>query len=103
VIAPTEEVFPGGSTEDPWPQAEADRQVELDYEAGGAFAATDGEGEILLHLDGESLEPVRVTHPGLQELTSHDHTERHRLALEPSPGLLIYSIQFAAGVPERLS
>jgi hypothetical protein len=103
VIAPTQEVFPGGSTEDPWPQADADRLLQLDYEAGGAFAATDGEGEIFLRVDGETAEPVRVAHPGLQELTSHDHTERHRLELEPSPGVLIYSIQFAAGVPRRLS
>jgi hypothetical protein len=99
VIAPTEEVFPGGSTEDPWPQADADRLLQLDYEAGGAFAATDGEGEIFLRVDGETAEPVPVAHPGLQQLTSHDHTERHRLELDPSPGVLIYSIQFAAGVP----
>jgi hypothetical protein len=44
---------------------------------------------------------VRVTHPGLLELTAHDRTERHSLELEPSPGVLIYSIQFAAGVPGR--
>jgi hypothetical protein len=99
VIAPTEEIFPGGSTEDPWPQANADRRLQLDYEAGGAYAATDGVGEISLRMDGKSIEPIRVTHPGLQELTSHDHTERHRLELELSPGLLIYSIQFAAGTP----
>jgi hypothetical protein len=99
VIAPTEEVFPGGSTEDPWPQADADRRLELSYEAGGAYAATDGEGEIGVRVDGEPLDTVRVTQPGLQELTSHERTERHSLELEPSPGLLIYSIQFAAGIP----
>jgi hypothetical protein len=99
VVAPTQEIFPGGSTEDPWPQADADRRLQLDYEAGGAFAATDGEGEISLRVDSEPIEPVRVSHPGLQELTSHAQSEHHRLELEPSPGLLIYSIQFAAGVP----
>jgi len=99
VIAPTPEVFPGGSTEDPWPQADADRRLELSYQAGGAYAATDGEGEIAIRMDGERMDPVRVTHPGLQELTSHGRTERHALELEPSPGLLIYSIQFAAGIP----
>jgi hypothetical protein len=99
VIAPTPEVFPGGSTEDPWPQADADRRLELSYAAGGAYAATDGEGEIAIRMDGERMDPVRVTHPGLQELTSHGRTERHALELEPSPGLLIYSIQFAAGIP----
>jgi hypothetical protein len=99
VIAPTPEVFPGGSTEDPWPQADADRRLELSYAAGGAYAATDGEGEIAIRMDDERMGPVRVTHPGLQELTSHERTERHALELEPSPGLLIYSIQFAAAIP----
>jgi hypothetical protein len=99
VIPPTPELFPGGSTEEPWPRADADRRLELDYEAGGVTVATDGEGEIAITLDGEARDPVRVTHPGLQELTSHERTERHTLVLEPSPGLLIYSVQFAAGVP----
>jgi hypothetical protein len=99
VIPPTEEIFPGGSTEEPWPKAEADRVLELSYEAGGAYAATDGEGEIAIALDGEARDPVEVTQPGLQELTVHDRNERHALRIEPAPGLLIYSIQFAAGVP----
>jgi hypothetical protein len=99
VIPPTAELFPGGSTEDPWPTSDADRRLELSYEAGGAYAATDGEGEIAIRVDGEEREAVRVAHSGLQELTIHDRTERHELELEPSPGLLIYSIQFAAAVP----
>jgi hypothetical protein len=99
VIPPTAELFPGGSTEEPWPKAEADRRLELRYEAGGAYAATDGEGAIAIRVDGEEREPLSVTHPGLQELTLHDRTESHSLELEPSPGLLIYSVQFAAGVP----
>jgi hypothetical protein len=99
VIAPTEELFPGGSSEEPWPHTDTERRLEVLYEAGGAYAATDGEGEIALRLDGEAREPIVVDAPGLQELTLHDHTEKHRLELEPSPGLLIYSIQFAAGIP----
>ena len=99
VIPPTEELFPGGSTEEPWPTSEADPVLELDYEAGGAQAATDGAGEIEISVDGEARAPIEVTHPGLQELTAHERSERHRLRLKPSPGLLIYSVQFAAGVP----
>jgi hypothetical protein len=99
VIPPTPEIFPGGSTEEPWPRSDADRVLELDYEAGGAYAATDGEGEIEVCIDGDEQKPVRVDEPGLQELTSHERTERHTLRLDPSPGLLIYSIQFAAAVP----
>ncbi|HET9119173.1 MAG TPA: hypothetical protein VFN72_01450 [Solirubrobacterales bacterium] len=99
VIPPSAELFPGGSTEEPWPKAEADRELELSYEAGGAFAATDGEGEITISVDGEPRDPVAIRDPGLQELTTHARSERHTLRLEPSPGLLIYSIQFAAGIP----
>ena len=73
--------------------------LELDYEAGGAYAATDGEGAIAIRVDGEPRDPIEVTRPGLQELTAHERTERHALRLEPSPGLLVYSIQFAAGGP----
>jgi hypothetical protein len=50
-------------------------------------------------VDGEDRDPIEVTYPGLQELTIHERTERHTLELEPSPGLMIYSIQFAAAVP----
>jgi hypothetical protein len=99
VIAPTAEVFPGGSTEEPWSSTEGDPTLELEYEAGGAYAATDGAGRISIRIDGEDRDPIEVTHAGLQELTAHERTERHRLELEPSPGLLVHSLQFAAGVP----
>jgi hypothetical protein len=99
VIPPTPEVFPGGSTEVPWPAAGADRTLELTYEAGGAYAATDGEGEIALAIDGEAREPIGVTHPGLKELSVHERSERHRLTIEPTPGLLVYSLQFAPAPP----
>ena len=101
VIPPTQEIFPGGSTEEPWPRADADSVLELEYEAGGAYAATDGEGEIAIRVDGEPRGPIDVSHPGLQELTSHELTEHHGLHLEPSPGLLVYSIQFAPAPPSR--
>jgi hypothetical protein len=99
VIAPTPELFPGGSTEEPWSSTEGISSLELEYEAGGAYAATDGEGRIGIRVDGEDRDPVEVTSPGLQELTAHVRSERHTLRLEPSPGLLVYSIQFAAAVP----
>jgi hypothetical protein len=50
-------------------------------------------------LDGKPREPVRVTRPGLLELSVHARTERHRLKLGPSPQVRIYSIQFAAAPP----
>jgi hypothetical protein len=99
VIPPTPELFPGGSTEEPWVAGEGSPTIELDYEAGGAYAATDGTGEIAIRIDGAEREPIEVTHSGLQELTAHERTERHSLGLEPSPGVRLYSVQFAAAVP----
>jgi hypothetical protein len=99
IIAPTPELFPGGSTEEPWSSTEGTPVLELSYEAGGAYAATDGEGRIEIRIDGEDRAPIEVTHPGLEELTVHERTERHDLELRPTPGLLVYSVQFAAGVP----
>jgi hypothetical protein len=99
VIAPTAEMFPGGSTEEPWSSMEGDPALELEYEAGGAYAATDGEGRIAIRIDGEDRDPIEVTHAGLQELTAHERTERHNLELQPDPSLLVYSIQFAAALP----
>jgi hypothetical protein len=99
VIAPTPEIFPGGSTEEPWSSAEQEPSLEFEYEAGGAYAATDGGGRIAISVDGSEREPIEVTHPGLQELTVHERTERHAVRLEPSPGVLLYSLQFAPGIP----
>jgi hypothetical protein len=99
VIPPTPEIFPGGSTEEPWSSTEAEASIEFEYRAGGVYAATDGEGEIAIRVDGEEYAPIQVSYPGLQELTLHEHTEEHGIRLEWSPGLSIYSIQFAAGVP----
>jgi hypothetical protein len=98
VIPPTAELFPGGSTEEPW-SADDDDRLEFEYEAGGAYAATAGEGEIAIRVDGEERGSIEVTFPGLQKLTSHERTEKHSLSLEPTAGLRVYSVQFSAGVP----
>ena len=100
VIAPTPEIFPGGSPEQHWVAGKESGGIELEYVAGGAYAATDGKGEIAIRVDGAGREPIQVTDPGLLELTAHERTERHSLELEPSAGLRVYSIQFAAGVPK---
>ena len=99
VIPPTAEIFPGGSTEEPWSSTEGEAAIEFEYRAGGAYAATDGGGEIAIQVDGEELAPIEVTFPGLQQLTLHERSEQHRLRLEPSPGVLVYSVQFAAAPP----
>lgn len=99
VLRPSAELFPGGSVERPWTATEAERRLEVDYEAGGAHATVEGAGRIAIELDGEAAGEVAVAEPGLYELAAHEAHEAHRLALEPTPGQGIYSIAFAAGVP----
>lgn len=98
VMAPTPELFPGGSWERPWTAGEDGESLEVEYEAGGAFVTVEGKGEITVEIDGGS-EPVPVSEPGLYALAEHARHESHALALRPSPGLRIWSVSFAAGVP----
>jgi hypothetical protein len=99
VAPPSEEVFPGGSTSEPMVVGKGDPPLELAYAAGGAWATLDGRGELRLRLDGEPERPVEVTAPGAYELTDHGRHESHRLSIDASPGLAIYSVGFAAGIP----
>jgi hypothetical protein len=99
VVAPTPELFPGGSIEEPWKATAEQQSLSLDYEAAGAFAATDGAGEIAVSTDGGPARTVQVLFPGLQKLVEGDRHERHSLELTPSPGVRIYSLQFAPGPP----
>jgi hypothetical protein len=96
VVAPTPEYLPGGSLRQP---LRGPGELRVEYEAAGAYAAADGDGEIAIRLDGDRLDPVAVSHPGLFELTAHELTERHTLDLELSAGVIAYSVQFAAGPP----
>lgn len=95
VMAPTPELFPGGSWEKPW---EGD-ELELDYEAGGAFATVEGEGTLTVTLDGTDPHQLQINGAGLHELAEHDRHEARHLKLEPSDGLKIWSVSFAAGLP----
>ncbi|MFN8216253.1 MAG: DipZ protein [Solirubrobacterales bacterium] len=100
VIAPTPEVFPGGSWETPWTPSEEDPVLALDYQAGGAYLTVEGEGAVEAELDGAWLEPVPVgPHPGLHAIAEHPGHEAHSLLLRPSPGLRVWSVSFAPGVP----
>jgi hypothetical protein len=98
VMAPTPEIFPGGSWERPWTAGEDGDELEIPYEAGGAYATVEGSGEIALELDGASTETVRVDGPALYTLAEHPRHEQHSLTLRPSPGLRIWSLSFAAGM-----
>ena len=81
VIPPTPELFPGGSWEKPWEGGELD----VPYEAGGAYVTLEGTGKLQLSLDGTELDPVALDGARLYELSSHPHHERHRLSLRPIP------------------
>jgi hypothetical protein len=99
VMAPTPEVFPGGSWERPWTAGEDGEELAIEYEAGGAYATVEGEGEIELGLDGEAADALRVDGPALYPLAEHERHEEHELRLRPFPGLRVWSVSFAAGVP----
>ncbi len=98
VVVPTEEVFPGGSAERPWVGGDQGGALEIDYQAGGAFASIDGAGSLAVEIDGEQHQ-IEVPAPGLVELASHPRHERHSLRIEAGLELSIYSVSFAPGVP----
>lgn len=98
VMAPTPELFPGGSWERPWIAGEDGERLDVDYEAGGAYVTVEGSGEITIELDGRPA-AVTVDAPALYPLAEHTHHEAHTLTLRPSPTLRIWSFSFAAGVP----
>jgi len=99
VIPPTPELFPGGSWERPWTAGEDGDELQIAYEAGGAHVTVEGEGELAISLDGAATDPIAVTGPALYTLAEHPGHETHNLTLRPSPGLRVWSVSFAAGVP----
>jgi hypothetical protein len=99
VMAPSAELFPGGSWERAWIAGEAGDELSVPYEAGGAYATVEGRGEIAVDVDGSAADQVAVDGPALYALAEHPRHESHRLLLRPSPGLRVWSVSFAAGVP----
>jgi hypothetical protein len=99
VIAPSAELFPGGSWERAWTAGEDGEALALDYQAGGAFATIEGAGEVQIEIDGEWRQPLSTSDPGLYTLAEHPSHEAHSLVLRPTPGLRIWSVSFAAGTP----
>jgi hypothetical protein len=87
VMPPTEELFPESG------------KLEIDYEAGGAYATVEGKGTLTVTLDDNDFRQLQIEGARLHELTLHESHERHRLALSPSPGLRVCSVSFAAGIP----
>jgi hypothetical protein len=94
VMPPTPELFPGGSWEQPW----TDGELELDYEAGGAHATIEGTGTLTVTIDADTRQ-LPIDGPRLYPLAEHERHEAHHLKLVSSPGLRIWSVSFAAGIP----
>ena len=99
VARPTEEVLPGGSTAQPWRADGPGESLDVAYSAGGAWATIDGEGELIVSLDGGAPIRIGVDAPGAYELSSHDRHESHRLSLTASPAIAVYAVAFEAGLP----
>jgi hypothetical protein len=100
VIAPSPELFPGGSWEQAWTTSAADDALALDYQAGGVFVTVEGAGEIAAEIDGEWREPISTgSGAGLYAVAEHPRHEAHSLLLRPSPGLRVWSVSFAPGMP----
>jgi len=95
VMPPTPEIFPGGSWEQPW----AGGKLTIEYEAGGAYATIEGEGNLEVTIDGGQAHSIPVDGPKLYPLADHERHEAHTLTLEPSESLQIWSLSFAAGIP----
>lgn len=95
VMPPTPEIFPGGSWEQPW----TDGELEAEYDAGGAYATVEGQGTLTVTIDGGAPRQLQIDGARLYELTAHERHEAHQIKLEPSDGLRIWSISFAAGLP----
>jgi hypothetical protein len=98
VMPPSEELFPGGSWERAWVAGEDGDELEVPYEAGGAYATIEGSGSVEVVLDREASQ-LAIDGAALYPLAEHPRHEAHALVLRPSPGLRIWSVSFAAGVP----
>jgi hypothetical protein len=86
-MPPTEEIFLEGG------------DAAVDYEAGGAYATVEGSGELHVTIDGAEQEPITVAKPALLKLSEHPRHESHSLTLRADPGLRVWSVSFAAGLP----
>ena len=99
VMAPSAELFPGGGWESPWTAGVDGDELVVNYEAGGAYATIEGDGEVAVELDGVPRAPVSAATPRLCRLAEHAHHGTHALLLRPAAGVRIWSISFAAGTP----
>ncbi len=100
VIAPTPEVFPGGSWEQPWTAGEDGEELALEYAGGRRLRDRRGRGRDRRRARRRSRpRRSRSADPALYPLAEHPSHEAHTVTLRPSPGMRIWSVSFAAGTP----
>ena len=99
VAAPSAEVFPGGGPATPWSPGDAEDAIEVSYAAGGAHASLDGRGQLRVSVDDGSPRAIEVVAPGLFDLAAHPRHEEHRVLVEVSQGVRVWSISFSPGLP----
>jgi hypothetical protein len=99
VVAPSDEVFPGGSASKPWQASAGDPRLQIDYSAGGAWATVDGHGWLEVSLDGAPETRLLVEAPGAYELAGDDRHRSHQLSIRAADGVSIWAVGFSAGVP----
>ena len=99
VAPPSSELFPGGSPAACWEASATDDRLEVEYEAGGAYLVAEGAGEVRAALDGAPPAPLERPNAGLSAIAEHHRHERHRLVIEAAPGVRVWAISFAPGMP----
>ncbi len=99
VAAPTPEVFPGGGPGDPWEPGPDRDGVEITYEAGGAWVVAEGEGNLDVAIDGGKARALPVAGGPLLEVAQHPRHEKHDLRITGRPGVRVWAVSFAAGLP----
>ncbi len=98
VATPSAELLPGGSERQPWRASSEQPGIEIEFAAAGAWATLDGEGTVEVSENGERRR-FTVERAGLYELAAEGPHREGLLELRPEPGVLVYSVSFAAGIP----
>lgn len=99
LVVPTPEILPDPDQVTAWAGGEGSEPIETDYEAGGVFIAADGNGAVRYSIDDGPTSELWVDQPELIELESHPFHETHHLRIKADPGVRIWSVTFAPGMP----